>query len=69
MGLKNEHCVPLWANHRDLCRFPSREDQTYQVVVDELKQMAQKIVDGDKLVTASFTTDRCILLYPVNHGG
>jgi hypothetical protein len=49
IGLVNEDCIPIQANHRDICRFSHRDHSEYRIIsrkLEELKNMAIHTVIG-----------------------
>jgi hypothetical protein len=59
MGVPNEQSTPLFANHRDLCRYSGKADGNYQLVVKALQRTAMDIMAERGTGTTSLSTDHC----------
>jgi hypothetical protein len=59
IGLPHEQPTPIWANHRDICRYKDKSDESYQKVVHSIRRIAGEIGAEIGLRTASLSTDRC----------
>ncbi|PTB65131.1 hypothetical protein BBK36DRAFT_1121948, partial [Trichoderma citrinoviride] len=67
MGVPNEMVFPVQAHHRSICRYSSRDDPTYVLVVASLKMMMEKqLSQGAHLKLASSYGDSHTLNIRVN---
>ncbi|KAK2005460.1 ankyrin [Colletotrichum eremochloae] len=46
LNIPDEEIIPLYENHRDLCRFPG-ETRSYEAVSHALRRMAVHLLEGD----------------------
>ncbi|KAJ2972222.1 hypothetical protein NUW58_g9231 [Xylaria curta] len=53
LGLPNEMVFPVNAHHRNICRYPSAEDQTYALVATSIKSILSGENDASPVRTAA----------------
>ncbi len=59
LGLANERTRPLYLNHQELCRYSGQNDKDYQQVSRLIISMAKEILQENKAVASSLSTDHC----------
>jgi hypothetical protein len=57
MDLPNENQRTFWASHRDLCRFSSEEDSSYQRLADWIAHyvagaLSERVAEQELVATA-----------------
>ena len=57
LGLPNELELPLNAGHRSMCRYESKEDQSYMLVEWAIKKLVTPGAVSSHRITSEFHTD------------
>ena len=59
LGVSHERCTPLYANHRELCRFENYDSKNYKLVLGGMLRLVKEAVKDHKTSPSSVGTGRC----------
>ena len=61
VGVGHERRSPLWADHREICRFENEDSDNYRHVSASLQRMAEDSLNEVRAPPSSVLTGRCTL--------
>jgi len=68
MEVENEQIIPLWADHRNMCRFEGSRNKEYCIVSSVIQSLARKALANNRIAMKAdrISSNRCMYNHTSN---